>query len=671
MTQAQATGEGPPLNSDGLRGGWSIWTGALLAALPLFGLVYAFNVPSYFGFAMLGEQAALVVLGLSLGATFLLSRPDAARQLSGRPPWPDAAMSFASMGICLWTAYHYGDLVGSGYTGSGWSYYLNIGLAVGTLLLLLEALRRLTGWAMVILVLACFAYALVADKMPGAFRGATPELGFLLRYLHLDSSGILGTALSVVVTTVIAYVLLGNALFRFGGGQMFLDLALAGMGRYRGGPAKAAVLASSMFGSISGSAVANVAATGIVTIPLMKRVGYRPEQAGAIEAVASTGGQLLPPIMGAAAFIMAEFLGIPYADVALAALFPALLFYIALMAQIHLHAARNGLRPLTKEERPDAGAALRKYWPFLVPIVLLMLLLFIWRWQPEQAAFASLLAVLAATLFVGEQSIGPRALLAVFRGAGRSLLEIVTITAAAGIIVGILSLTGLSFSLGLAIVDAAGSVLFVLLVISAITAIVFGMGMPTTAVYVLMATLVAPALMQAGIQPLAAHMFVLYFGMLSMITPPVCLASFTAASMAGAPFMSTGWQSVRFGAVAFIVPFMFVMSPAMLLQGDDWTASARALMTGVLGSVLFAVAIEGYLFRALAWVGRVFAALAGLMLIMPDGPESRFLAHVPTAGIGLLLGLAVVAWAWWGRARLVQGGVAGTGCRRDGGLNHE
>src|SRR5690606_2432717 len=237
---------------------------------------------------------------------------------------------------------------------------------------------------------------------------------------------------AVVVSTVIAYVLLGNALFRLGGGQLFLDLPLAAMGRYRGGPAKASVLASSLFGSISGSAVANVATTGIVTIPLMKKCGYKPQQAAAIEAVASTGGQLLPPIMGAAAFIMAEFLGIPYADVALAALIPAVLYYLVLLVQIHLHAARNGIRPMTAEERPDAMRTLRRYWPFLAPVLMLFFLLFALRWSPERAAFASLLATLVAAKMVGEYSIGWRSLLGILESTGRSLLEIVAITAAAG-----------------------------------------------------------------------------------------------------------------------------------------------------------------------------------------------------------------------------------------------
>jgi TRAP transporter 4TM/12TM fusion protein len=651
-----------PAPVERLRGGWLWLARTLLAAIPVFGIFFSFQVASYFGYAMWSEQAALIVLGLGLGATFLLKPARAGRQIvSGRPPLPDLLMSLLALGTCFWTAARYEHLVAIGYLGAGADRYLNMGVALLTIVLVLEALRRLTGWAMVILVLACIGYALVAQDMPGAFQGQTPPTDFLLGYLHLDAGGIVGTPLSVVVSTVIAYVLLGNALFRLGGGQMFLDLALAAMGRFRGGPAKSAALASSMFGSISGSAVANVATTGIVTIPLMKQTGYRSSEAGAIEAVASTGGQLLPPIMGAAAFIMAEFLGIPYAEVALAALLPALLFYVALMAQIHLHAARNDLRPLTQEERPRARETLGRYWLFLLPIALLMVLLFVLRWQPEQAALASLVAVIAAAALVRERSVGPRALFDILQGAGQSLLAIIAITAAAGIIVGVLSVTGLSFSLGLSIADVAGSTLIVLLLITALTAIVFGMGMPTTAVYVLMATLIAPALVAAGIEPLGAHLFVLYYGVLSMITPPVCLASFTAAAMAGAPFMRTGWQSLRFGLVAFIVPFMFVASPALLLQAGDWSQSAWALLTGLVGCVVFAAAVEGYLFGILNWALRAVAAVAGIMLIIPEGGPKIFFSGVPTDRIGIALTALIVATVWWQSRRSSKSAIGKPG----------
>ena len=643
---AEDTGE----SMSGLRGFWAGLARWLLAAIPLAGLLYAFSVPSYFGYALWGEQAALAVLGLGLGATFLL-KPLLAR-FAGRtrPAWYDILCMALSLLLCLWTAVRYEWLVSIGFLGSGTDYYINIAVAALTLLLVLEALRRLTGWAMVILVLVSLLYAVFAGSMPGAFNGQTPDLDFLVGYLQLDSAGILGTPLSVVVSTVIAYVLLGNALFRLGGGQLFLDLPLAAMGRFRGGPAKASVLASSLFGSISGSAVANVATTGIVTIPLMKRCGYRADQAAAVEAVSSTGGQLLPPIMGAAAFIMAEFLGISYVDVALAALIPAILFYMALLVQVHLHAARSGIRPMTAEERPDAKRTLRRYWPFLLPIALLMVILFALRWTPEKAAFASLVVTFVAAAMVGEHKVTPGVIVGIFEAAGKSLLEIIAITAAAGIIVGVLSITGLSFSLGLSIADLAGPLPIVLLLVAAITAILFGMGMPTTAVYVLMATLIAPSLAAAGFDPLASHLFVLYFGVLSMITPPVCLASFAAASMAGAPFMRSGWQSIRFGATAFLVPFVFVACPPLLLHGNmsgaEWVTAGVAFITAMLGFLMIAAAIEGYLFRAIRWQIRVLSGLAGLMLIVPEDGALKIFQQVPTDTIGLVLAAILVVFCW-------------------------
>lgn len=648
MTSDQNQALDPESTPIRLDGGWLWLAKVVLALIPVVGVTYAFSLPSYFGYALWGQQVALAILGLALGATFLLkparsSRPDG----TGRPPLPDLVLAALGFGLCLWTAIRYEWLISIGYMGTGADYYINLAISVASLILVVEALRRLTGLVMVSLIGISIIYALVARHMPGPFQGQTPNLDFFISYLHLDSAGVLGTPLSVVVSTVIAYVLLGNALFRLGGGQIFLDLPLAAMGRYRGGSAKASVVASSLFGSISGSAVANVATSGIVTIPLMKKSGYKAHQAGAIEAVGSTGGQLLPPIMGAAAFIMAEFLAIPYADVALAALVPAILFYLALLVQIHLHAARNGMRALTREERPDAWRTFRTYWPFLAPLILLILLLFVWRWRPEQAAFASLVLVFVAALVVRDRPVGLGALFDVLQGAGRSLLEIVAITAGAGIIIGVLSATGLGFSLGLSIAEAAGQMLFLLLIIAAATAILFGMGMPTTAVYVLMATLIAPALVAAGVEQLAAHLFVLYFGVLSMITPPVCLASFTAASMAGASFMRTGWESLRFGLVAFIVPFIFVAAPSLLLQDGNYLVAGRAFVTAVFGCLFLAAAVEGYLLYSLRWPMRVLSLLTGLMLVTPEGGANMVTFNLPTDRIGIALAVVTMALAWW------------------------
>ncbi|WP_142850253.1 TRAP transporter fused permease subunit [Telmatospirillum sp. J64-1] len=635
-----------------LPGPWPVVARILLAAIPLFGIVYAFKLPSYVGYSMWSEQAALLVLGMGLAASFLLV-PARKTETPQGPSALDVGFAALSLIVTLRTTFQYEELVASGFLGTGAAYYVTILSAAATILLILEALRRLTGWIMVVLVAVFLAYAYGANVMPGPFRGNAPETDFLLAYLHLDSAGVLGTALSVVVTTVIAYVLLGVALFRLGGGEMFLNLALAVMGRFSGGSAKSAVMASSMFGAISGSAVANVATTGIVTIPLMKKGGYRPAQAGAVEAVASTGGQLLPPIMGAAAFIMSDFLQVPYTQVALAALLPALIFYFALFMQIHLYAARHGIRPLEPQERPRVKDSLKRHWPFLVPLVLLVYLLFFRGWQPEQAALASLVLVVAAALVVREVPVTLKSLFAVLERAGRSLLEIIVITAAAGLIIGVLSITGLSFSLGVSIAEASGSNILLLLLVTALTAIVFGMGMPTTAVYVLMATLLAPALVAAGVNAMAAHLFVLYFGVLSMITPPVCLASFTAASLARAPFMRTGCESLRFGAVAFIVPFLFASEPALLLQDASWTQVGQALVTAIIGCLLFAAAIEGYLFDLLTLPLRLLAGLGGLLLLIPASAE-----YLPMAAgsdqVGFVIGAVVLVVNWW-RGRAMRG----------------
>lgn len=631
-----------------IAGPWLFLAKIMLAFIPVFGLIYSFNVTTYFGYAMWGQQAALVILGMALAATFLIKpKWPRSRSYGAAPSWADILLSVLALAICSWTAIRYEQLLSMGYLGTGRDYYINLAVSAGSLLVVIEALRRLTGWIMVVLVMVVLLYALFAERMPGPFQGQTPNIDFLLAYLQLDTAGMLGTPLSVVVSTVIAYVLLGNALFKMGGGRLFLDLPLVAMGRFRGGPAKASVLASSLFGSISGSAVANVATSGIVTIPLMRKTGYRKEEAAAIEAVGSTGGQLLPPIMGAAAFIMAELLGIPYADVALAALAPALLFYIALIFQIHLHAARRNHRPLSEEDMPDGMATVKTYWPFLIPIVILLALLFFLRWRPEQAAFASFLAVIAAALMVREQRISLGTLFDVFQSAGRSLLEIIAVTAAAGFIIGVLSVSGLSFSLGMSIAASAGQLLPVLLVVTAITAIIFGMGMPTTAVYILMATLLAPTLVAAGVEPLAAHLFVLYFGVLSMITPPVCIASFAAASMAGAHFMRTGVESLRFGAVAFIVPFIIVASPSLMLtQNTDWWQVSAAMGSAILGCLMMAVSFEAYLFRVIRWPLRLLAALTGLLLMLPEKGTLVLMPGIPTDRIGLLLAMVILIWCW-------------------------
>ena len=368
---------------------------------------------------------------------------------------------------------------------------------------------------------------------------------------------------------ILVFILLGQLLAITGGSAFFTDLATTAVGRFRGGAGKIAVFGSMLFGTISGSAVANVVGTGIVTIPLMKRSGFPAAMAGGIEAVASTGGQLMPPIVGAAVFLMAEFIEAPYGDVMLAALLPILLYYVALFFQVDLAAAKYGLVAVPRARIPPAGPTLRSGWHFILPFVVFLAGIFSYGMQPENAAIWALGTLLVSALALGYKGrrARPSELLGALTDAGRSAVEIILVTAGAGIVIGVLNLSGFAYALSVILINFAGGSLVVLLLLAAAVSIVLGMGMPTVGVYVLLATLVAPALEQLGVAKLAAHLFVLYFGMMSMITPPVALAAYAAANLAGADPWRTGLYAVRLGWTAYIVPFLFVASPALLLIG--------------------------------------------------------------------------------------------------------
>jgi len=413
------------------------------------------------------------------------------------------------------------------------------------------------------------------------------------------------------------------------------------MGRFRGGPAKMAVVGSALFGSVSGSAVANVVATGVITIPLIKKSGYPAHKAGAIEAVASTGGQLMPPIMGASAFLMAEFLQISYAEVVLAALLPAILYYVALFIQADLDAAKLGIAPLERATLPPARPVLPGLY-YLLPFAVLLVALFAFRQTPQLSALAGAALLVPLALAFGYRGERPRwrEFLRAVPAAGYAVLDIVLVCVAAGIVIGVLGISGLGFNLTQALVQIGEGSLALLLVLTALVCIVLGMGLPTVGVYVLLAALVAPALVKVGISPIAAHLYVMYFGMMSMITPPVAIAAFVAASIAGADPMRTGWSAVAFGWTAFVVPFLFVLSPQLLLQGAPW-AVALAAATAMAGVWLVAIAITGYFLRPLGAPWRAAFAVAGLMALIPAG---AFPGAIYTDVAGMVAGLGLIGY---------------------------
>ena len=443
-------------------------------------------------------------------------------------------------------------------------------VSVGITALTIEATRRTIGWSLVIILLALAGYVLIGHLVPGQLQTRKVDVGQLLGYLNLDNNGLLGLVLQITVIVIIPFVLMGQLLMRSGGSNFFNDAAIALMGRYRGGAAKMAVVGSSLFGMISGIAAANTVAVGIVTIPLMKRSGMSPRLAGAVEACASNGGQLMPPVMGAVAFVMADFLQIPYKEVAIAAILPSVMYYAALFIQGDLEAARYGFGKVEQAKIPRIGKVLAKGWLFIVPFAVLIYTMFWLNFEPEYSAMAASAAIIALGFAFGYD--GHRMTLrdlwaSVVETAG-GLCEILVISAAAGFIMGLFQVSGLAFAFAAYLVDLGGQSLIMLLILAAVVSIILGMGLPTIGVYVMLAVLVAPALVKVGVPPLAAHLFILYFGMMSLITPPVAPAAYVAAAIAQAPSMATGWTAMRFGWSSYIVPFLFVYSPAILMQGS-------------------------------------------------------------------------------------------------------
>lgn len=617
---------------------------ALLLAIPLSGIFFLLNIPQHIGWLVFNEQYMGLFLGLALCATFLLipARPASVRRAC---PWHDLAAASGGLIIGLYIFAYYPSIVNS----LGEISPERVVLGCVTVLLLAEASRRLVGWPLVIIASCFLVYALFAYLFPGDFYGRGWSIGRLATYLYLDANGIFGQALQVGASIVVVFVIFGEVLYVVGGAAFLSDFSLALMGRYRGGQAKIAIVSSSLFGNISGSAVANVVVDGAFTIPMMKKAGYPPPVAAAVEAVASTGGQIMPPVMGAAAFLIAEYLQIPYASVALAALVPALLYYVALFIQVDLLAAREGIHGLPQSELPRLLPVLRRSATFIGPLAALIALMFFMNRRPEEAGLIAALVALAIGFFTPGVKIGRQELVKILVNSGRGMLEIAAITGLAGVVIGVLQLTGLGFTLTLTLLNLGQSNALLLLVLTAIVSIVLGMGMPTTAVYVLLAVLVAPGLAKLGILPIAAHLFIFYFGMLSMVTPPVCMASYAAASIGRADPVKTGWDAMRLCSIAYIVPFLFVFSPSLLLVGQ-WYEVALSVTTAVIGAILLGIGMVGYLFRRVGWTKRLLFLIAATALLIPVVEAGRFAALTwMINGIGLAIALLLVAGEWLAR----------------------
>ena len=621
-------------------------------AISLIAIVFSSQIQVRLGFQIFTEQALAAILGFALAIIFIRTpaRKGAKRDTV---PWYDAIFAAASLIAAFYLTWLYPSLIDQFY------FMRDQAFAVGIVLvpLTIEALRRTSGWGLTGIVLVFVAYALWGDVIPGKLQARAHSFYDLASYLAVDTNGILGLPMTIICTVVIMYVFFGQLLLKTGGSEWFTDIATALMGGTRGGSAKIAVVASGLFGSISGSAVSNVVSTGVITIPLMRQAGYDAKTAGAFEAVASTGGQIMPPIMGAAAFLMAEILQVPYSTVVIASIVPALLYYVAVFIYADLEAARKNIAPVPADQIPPFFRVIREGWFFLIPFVVLIYQLFVGNLAPEEAALWGAGAVVGVSWIFGYKGrrIGARGIYNSIRDTGATAVDIIVIGSMAGIIIGVIQVSGLGFGLTFVLVQFGQGNLAGLLALTAVICIVLGMGMPTTAVYLLVAVLAAPPLIQLHILPIAAHMFVFYFGIVSLITPPVAVAAYVAASLSGAGAMETALTSVKLGWTALVVPVMFVMSPDLIMQGTVFD-SAVAFVTAVAGVWLATAAILGYLLRPMGWALRLAFAVAGIALLIP---ARAFPGAATIEFVGIALGTLLVASEFWQRrmraARLAAG----------------
>ena len=614
----------------------------LLVTLTLIGVIWGAELHYVLPWTFFNEQYLGLFLGLGISAVFL-----ACRAYPGAPgdgvPWYDWLLTAGGLVVGLYVvvfyptiAYQLGVLT--------WDKMLLGGLAIA---LILEAVRRLAGWALMWIALACVLYAKFAYLLPGVLYAKGSTWGRIAQYLYLDTNGILGLPLAVTASIVVAFIFFGQALYACGGDKFLTDLALCAMGRYRGGSAKMAVVSSSLYGTVSGSAVANVVVDGAVTIPMMKRSGYPAHLAAAIEAVASNGGQIMPPVMGAAAFLIAEYLSIPYGQVALAAAIPACLYYLALFVQVDLEAAKNGIVGLPRAELPKLRPTMRRGWVFLVPLGTLIYALMWANWHAGKSGIFAVGATFAVGALYRETRPTLRGIFHAIEETGRTMLDLVAITTLAGIVIGCFQLSGLTSKLPILLMQMAGGSLLLLLILTAIVSILLGMSLPTTVVYVTLAVLIGPTLAQLGIVPLAAHLFLFYFGMLSLITPPDCLATYAAAAIAKSGFWQTGWVGMRLGIVAYLVPFVFVYHPALILKGT-LLEIVTSILTASIGVILLGIGCAGYLFRPLGWTMRALFCVAGLLLFSPPLPG---VLEVVLDAAGLAMGIALVLFERAARAK--------------------
>ena len=680
-----------------LQHGWR-WALILATALTILLCInQQFSLRFFIDYTQLNTEYFYLLIALMLPFTFLIF-PGTKTASLDRIPWYDILLFLATFAASIVLMLHIRRAAQFGWEFEG-APRVVIGAGLVMWFVLMEALRRTGGWSLLLSVLPFTLYPLFADtKWLGPFRGTQSTIEQTTAYHMLSAESLLGIPVQAFADTVIGFLVFGTALMMTGAGKFFINIAFAMCGTFRGGAAKVCIFASGLLGTVGGSIVSNVLTAGTMTIPAMKKTGFTPSYSGAIEACASTGAVLAPPVLGATAFVMAQFMNTSYADVALAATIPSVLYYFGLFAQVDSYAARHKLKGLPREELPRFMDALKDGWYYLFVIVVLVVMLLYFKRESHAPFYASVLLVIlhqwsgpgkwtaapprkvvlspvppAIMLFFGVPNafLWGMALLAALNeflpgknwgGArwlyflelnGKTFVELIAILAGCGLLIGAFSLTGVISSLANDLLSIAGGNAFLLLVMCAITSLILGLGLTTTSCYIFLAILVAPALEKLGLNKMAVHMFIFYWGMLSAITPPVAIASFAAAGIAGAPAMKTGWESMWVGSIIYFIPFFFVLNPALLLQGDfPYFEAAGLTLLACFGIVFICGGIQGYqayvgdLRRAgaMEWPLRVLLMIGGFIVATPGGgimPLSQW--QVTGFGLAILLPTVLLA----------------------------
>lgn len=584
----------------------AIWT--------LFTLAYLLNIFIYFGFVIppVSQRAISSMLIVIIVYLALPFNKKTKRFRKAKMQWYEFIPIILVAVSCIYIAFASSSIMEMGRISA---YPYEMVLITALFICLFEAVRRTVGIVVVCLIIMFLVYAIFSDHFPSFLKSTGFDLDMCFGWMYVGGEGLWGITLGTVATIVAGFVIFGAFLRACGASKFFLDLAFAIGGTLRGGAAKTAIVASGLFGTVSGSTAANVATTGLITIPLMKSTGYSKNMAGGIECTASLGGMFMPPVMGATAFLIADFLQISYWSVCVSAFLPAVVYYAVLFYQVDCTAAKLNLRGLPKEQIPKLSTVLKSGWQYIVPFLVLIWVLGILRWSAQTAVLYTLASLLIVSSFRKSSRLTPSKICLALEDSAKGMMFIIPVCTAIGILVGSVQITGVAMRFTSELLELSGGHLILILIMSGTAAFILGMGMTAISVYIMTVVLIAPALIRLGVPPLAAHMFLFYFGCLAFITPPVAVEAFIAAGISGGHPFKTGFQAMRLGFGAYIVPWAFVFSPGILWMGglsNIATSFIFVALAGICGGSVF----EGYFFGRLRWYGRALMLLA-LVCVFP------------------------------------------------------